>query len=60
MNKDKEYKKPAPREFVPTELGSAVFASVEGRPNDEEYLIKNKKSRDDIEDGAGNQEKNRS
>ena len=50
---DKEHKQPAPRKFVPTELGSAVFASVDGRPTDEEYLIINKNSQDDPEDGAG-------
>jgi len=50
--KNGEYKKPMPREFIPTELGSAVFASVDGRPTDEEYLIKDKRTRDDVEDGA--------
>jgi len=54
-DKDKEskdLKEPVPPEFIPTELGSAVFASVEGRPVDREYLIKDKKSRDDVQDGA--------
>jgi len=51
--KDKsKYKEPAPREFIPTELGSAVFASVDGRPTDEEYLIIDENSGDDVNDGA--------
>lgn len=60
MKKEKNNKNPAPREFVPTEMGSAVFVSVDGRPPDEEYLIKNNNSRDDVEDGAGRQDKSRS
>ena len=39
---DEQYKEPAPREFIPTELGSAVFVSVEGQPPDEELLIEDK------------------
>lgn len=46
MKKDQEYKKKAPKEFVPTELGSAVFASVNGRPTDEEYMVQNKQGQD--------------
>ena len=53
----KDYKKPAPKEFVPTELGSAVFASVDGRPSDKEFLIYDKNSKDDVEDGAANSRK---
>lgn len=53
----KEYKKQPPEKFVPTELGSAVFASVDGRPTDEEYLILDDNSRDDREDGAVNNRK---
>lgn len=59
MKDDKDYKKPAPREFVPTELGSAVFASVDGRPTDEEYLILDQNSQDDVEDGASDSPKGR-
>jgi len=44
MKKNKEYKQPVPEEFVPTELGSAVFANVSGRPTDEEYMEQNTKS----------------
>ncbi len=51
--KDRDYKEPAPREFVPTELGSAVFASVDGRPGDREYMIMDENSKDDEVDGAG-------
>lgn len=54
INDKKDYKKPAPKEFVPTELGSAMFATVDGRPSDKEYLILDKNSRDDVEDGASN------
>ncbi len=50
--KHDEVKSPPPREFITTELGSAVFASIDGRPTDEEYLIREKSSRDDVEDGA--------
>ncbi len=53
MKKDKNYKQPPPREFVPTELGSGVFASVNGRPTDEEYLIENKNDRDGTDSEAG-------
>jgi len=49
-----DYKLQVPPEFVPTELGSAVFASVAGSPADEEFLITEKDSNDDIEDGATN------
>jgi len=35
----KGYKKPIPKKFVPTELGSAIQASVTGRPGDKEFLI---------------------
>ncbi|MBU7005693.1 hypothetical protein [Phosphitispora fastidiosa] len=49
-----DYKLQVPPEFVPTELGSAVFASVEGSPADEEFLIADKDSNDDIEDGVKN------
>lgn len=41
-NWDEQYKKRAPQEFIPTELGSAVFVSVDGQPPDEEFLIENK------------------
>ncbi|MFZ5640694.1 MAG: hypothetical protein ACOY4Q_08385 [Bacillota bacterium] len=37
--KEKGYKRPVPKEFVPTELGSAIQASVAGRPVDKELLI---------------------
>ncbi len=50
--RNKDYKQPIPPEFIPTELGSAVFASVDGSPTDEEYLILDDDSRDDVEDGA--------
>lgn len=53
----KDHKKQPPKEFVPTELGSAVFASVNGRPPDEEYLILDDESRDDSKDGAVNNRK---
>ncbi len=53
----KDHKKEPPKEFVPTELGSAVFASVNGRPTDQEYLILDDNSRDDMEDGAVNSRK---
>ncbi len=49
---DSDYKAQVPPEFVPTELGSAVFASIEGSPADEEFLIEDKDSSDDIEDGS--------
>lgn len=51
------HKKNPPKEFIPTELGSAVFASVNGRPSDKEYLIYDDNSRDDLEDGALNSRK---
>ncbi len=38
-DKQKKFKKPIPKNFVPTELGSAIQASVTGRPDDKEYLI---------------------
>ncbi|PKM80594.1 MAG: hypothetical protein CVU89_12720 [Firmicutes bacterium HGW-Firmicutes-14] len=53
MEKDVSHKKPMPKEFIPTELGSAVFASVDGAPTDEEFLILNNNSQDDIKNGAG-------
>lgn len=56
MKKNKEYKKPAPKEFIPTELGSAVFANVSGRPTDEEYMVQNSNSREGKKDGTGNPE----
>lgn len=55
--KEEKRKEPAPREFVPTELGSAAFVSVSGRPGDEDYLIENQKGKDDTNNGAGNPEK---
>lgn len=55
MKKDKEYKNPAPKEFVPTELGSAVFASVNGRPADKEYMVQNQQGQDGKNNDAGNQ-----
>lgn len=54
MKKNKEYKQPAPKEFIPTELGSAVFANVSGRPTDEEYLVQNSESQEGKSDGTGN------
>lgn len=54
VEKEDDYKLQVPPEFVPTELGSAVFASVEGSPADEEFLIADKDSNDDIEDGVKN------
>ena len=54
MKKNKEYKQPAPKEFVPTELGSAVFANVSGRPTDEEYLEENSQSQEGKGNGTGN------
>lgn len=60
MKKDQDYKNPAPEKFITTELGSGVFASVDGRPTDEEYLIQNQHSQDDRKDGAGDQNKSRS
>jgi len=45
-----------PEEFVPTELGSAVFANVSGRPTDEEYMEQNTKSQKGKNDGTGNSE----
>lgn len=50
MKHGKDCKKQPPREFIPTELGSAVFANVSGRPTDEEYL-KNPDSQDDEANG---------
>ncbi len=57
MKRDRDFKEPMPPEFIPTELGSAVFASVDASPTDEEYLIMDENSRDDVEDGAGNARK---
>jgi hypothetical protein len=54
MKKDKEYKRPAPKELIPTELGSAQFASISGRPGDQEYMVENTKSRKGSNDGTGN------
>lgn len=54
MKKNKEYKQPAPKEFIPTELGSAVFANVSGRPTDEEYLVENLQGQEGKGNGAGN------
>lgn len=59
MKKEKKYKQPPPRDFVHTELGSAVFADAGGRPKDREYLIIDKDGRDDLEDGADNDGKSR-
>ena len=56
MKKNKEYKQPVPEEFVPTELGSAVFANVSGRPTDEEYMEQNTKSQKGKNDGTANSE----
>jgi len=47
-----DYKMQVPPEFVPTELGSAVFASVNGSPPDTEFLIEDEDSKDDIKNGA--------
>ena len=58
MVKQGDMKKPPDDKFIPTELGSAVFASVDGRPTDEEYLILNKNSKDDVKDGAGHNKEN--
>lgn len=58
--KDRDYKKPTPREFVPTELGSAVFASIKGRPADEDYLITDKNSGDEKADDTGSFEEDNS
>lgn len=55
----KKYKEPAPKEFVPTELGSAVFASVNGRPTDEQYLIIDKNKQGDLIDATDNCENDR-
>ncbi|WP_418790622.1 hypothetical protein [Phosphitispora sp. TUW77] len=52
MEEKLDHKMQAPPEFVPTELGSAVFASIDGSPADEEFLITDNESDDDIEDGA--------
>lgn len=45
MKKDEAKRRP-PQEFITTELGSAVFASVEGRPKDEAYLVVNNEEQD--------------
>lgn len=42
--KEKGYKEPVPENFIPTELGSAIQASVTGRPADKEILIKDETS----------------
>lgn len=55
--KDKHYKEPAPKEFVPTELGSAVFASVDGRPSDEDYLLEDINRKGD-RNGTGDNKNN--
>ena len=54
MKKNKEYKQPAPKEFIPTELGSAVFANVSGRPADKEYLVQNARGQEGQGDGTDN------
>lgn len=54
MKKNNEPRKPAPKEFIPTELGSAVFANVGGRPTDEEYMIQNPDKQKGKQDGTGN------
>lgn len=47
MNEKNKIKEPAPKEFVPTELGSAVFASIDGQPDKKEFLVLKEKNRDD-------------
>ncbi len=37
--RDKDYKRPVPENFIPTEMGSAIQVDVKGRPADKEYLI---------------------
>ncbi|MHB9094282.1 MAG: hypothetical protein ACYC21_06385 [Eubacteriales bacterium] len=55
--KDNDYKQQPPREFIPTELGSAVFANINGRPTDEEYLIENKNDGDEADEDTSKPKK---
>ncbi len=63
MKRNRKYKAPPPKGFTTTELGSAVFASIEGRPPDKDYLEKEKsskgRSRDENRDGAGDCKENK-
>jgi hypothetical protein len=63
MKRNRKYKEPPPRGLTTTELGSAVFASIEGRPPDKDYLVKGKSSKgsspDEDRDGAGDFKENK-